>query len=172
MPSSRDFRTISPFSIDTVGISGRYIGKITYWKLYVIENLYRIILHSILSLQLDPTDWWSQATDENIQGRANRHRRDYLVCPWHTRPGQHDVYYIGLRDLNEIARANAEKLRVVIPKIDDFIVRVEMILLSRNVVAHMNFLNITDRNRVDIIYKDFKILTKVVQENIVLQVPQ
>jgi len=172
MPSVRDFRTASKFDIGTVSISGRYIGKIAYWKLYATENLYRVILHSILSIQLPPPDWWSSAANENIQRRANRNREDYAAQPWHTTPGQHSIYYIGLGDLNEIARATAEKLRVVVPNIDDFITRVEMVRLPRNVVAHMNFLKAADRNRVDIIYEDFKALTKMVQQNIVLQIPQ
>lgn len=172
MPSVRDFRTASQFNIDTVSVSGRYIGRITYWKLYVIENLYRVILHSILSVQLPPPDWWLSAANIDIQRRANRNRKDYVAHPWHTTPGQHSVYYIGLGDLNEIARVTADKLRVVVPKIDDFIICVEMIRLPRNVVAHMNFLSTTDRNRVDTIYEDFKVLTKMVQQNIMLQVPQ
>jgi len=172
MSSIQDFRIAPQFNIDTVSLSGRYIGRIIYWKLYSTENLYRVIIHSILSVQLPPPDWWLSAANLDIQRRANRNRKDYLANPWHTTPGQHSIYYIGLGDLNEIARATADKLRVVVPSIDDFITRVEMIRLPRNVVAHMNFLNTADKNRVDTIYEDFKVLTKVVQQNITLQVPQ
>ncbi len=172
MPSTRDFRTISPFNVDAVTASGRFIGRIAYWKIFAIENLYRAILHSVLSLQLPPPDWWLSATDETTNKKAERHRKDYLASPWHTSPGQHSVYYIDLRDLNEIARANADKLRVVVPDIDSFIARVEMVRLPRHVVAHMNFLNNTDRSRVDTIYKDFKALAKVIQQRVTLQIPQ
>jgi|GEM_PF-470924 len=172
MPLVRDFRTISKFNIDTVSVSGRYIGKKVYWKFYAIENFYRIILHSILSLQLLPPDWWVQAVDVKIQKKSNYRRHDYLVNPWHTMPGQHSVYFIDIGDLNEIARVNSDKLRVVIPDIDNFIARIETIRLPRNVVAHMSFLSTIDRSRVDIIYEDFKALIKLVQKTIVLQVPK
>ncbi len=170
MPIVRDFRTIPQFNVDAVAASGRYVGKVSYWKLYATENLYRILIHSILSLQLP--DWWAQAANPRIQSGAIRRREDYLANPWHTTPGRHSVYYIDLTELNEIARANAQYIRPVIIDIDNFIARIEMIRLPRNAVAHMSFLNPADRKRVDTIYEDFKNLINMVQQKIALQVPQ
>lgn len=172
MPSTADFRTLQQFNLAGIHKSGRNVGTTVYWKLYAIENLYRIIIHSILSVQIRP-NWWPIAVDINIQRKARDFKQKYLRRPWHTVPGQHYIYYTTLYDLNEIARANSHLFDPIVPDINQWIVKVEIIRLPRNVVAHMNFPNKNDRQRIDILYKDFKELTKIVQSRsgITLQVP-
>lgn len=168
-----DFRKRPTFFLENVLESGIHLGGNTYWKLYAIENFYRIIIHSILSVQIGP-DWWSVATPPWIRGKAQEFKEDYLEKPWHGMPGKHFIYFITLKWLNDIALANSGFLEPIIPNIDDWIIKIEDMRLPRNVVAHMNFPNKTDRQRIDIIYEEFKVLIKGIQDkgDIVLKAPK
>src|SRR3990167_6345239 len=102
MPTTRDFRTLTQFTQEAVDISGKNVGTRVYWKLYVIENLYRIIIHSILSSQLSHLgpNWWHFVANTSIQNDVKRFKKGYLSKPWHTTPGSHDIYYVHLYGLN------------------------------------------------------------------------
>ena len=170
MHVARDFR-LSPFDYRTVGNSGKLIGRQTYWKLYCIENIFRVIIHTVLSVQIPP-DWWIIAVDKEIQKKAKRFQDNYLKKSWHGKPGKHGIYYIDLVDLNEIIRANANLFIPVIPDLDKWMLGIEELRLPRNVVAHMNFPSETDAKRIDVFYDDCVTLINLVQAKIrPLQIP-
>ena len=158
MRSTADFRAI-PFDAVKVDSSGKDIGKNVYWKLYSIENLTRVIIHSVLSAQIS-SDWWETAVDETIKKRTMRFREAYEKRPWHSTPGKHDIYYVYLSDLNEIIRANSHLFRPIIDDVDEWIAKIEQIRLPRNVVGHMNWPNSTDRERINVIYSDIHQLVR------------
>jgi len=163
MPVAPDFR-ITKFSVDNVKRSGSSVGRNFYWKLYSVENYYRVIIHSVLSAQLG-RNWWLIAADPEIQKKAKAFKKRYLAHPWYTQQGGHDIYYIDLNDLNEIARANSNLLEPIINDVDQWILRVETIRLPRNVIAHMNFPNNTDQSRINILYQDFRHLINLIGQN-------
>lgn len=156
---TRDFRTIIQFTVANVDKSGRHIGRNEYWKLYAVENYYRVIIHSILSVQIQ-SSWWMIATNPSIQKKAAGYKQRYLNRPWYTSQGNHDIYYIDLFDLNEIVRVHANLFSPIIPDIDSWIAKVEDVRLPRNVVAHMNFPLLQDRKRIDLLYRDLNNLIK------------
>jgi hypothetical protein len=168
-----DFKKRQQFIPENVLESGIYIGKKIYWKLYAIENFYRIIIHSILSVQVDP-EWWPVVTPPRIQKKAQKFKNDYVEKPWYTMPGKHFIYFTDLYGLNEITRINSGFFEPIIPTIDDWVLKIEDMRLPRNVVAHMNFPNKTDRQRISIFYEDFKKLIKSIQDKgkIILKVPK
>lgn len=172
MPKLIDFRNLSQFDPTAVSGSGRNVGKAVYWKLYAIENFYRIIIHSVLSVQIN-SNWWPIATDTTIRRKARNFKRRYINRPWHTMPGSHFIYFIDLYDLNEITRVNSHLFVSLIPDIDQWILKIETLRLPRNVVAHMNFPNRIDRQRIGTIYEDFKALIAFIQQRtrVVLQIP-
>ncbi|XOB42411.1 MAG: hypothetical protein ACKKMP_03570 [Candidatus Nealsonbacteria bacterium] len=174
MPRIIDFRERPQFIIDDVPKSGSYLGKKVYWKLYTVENFYRVIVHSILSVQIS-SDWWLIATPPPIQRKSERFKENYLNKPWHTMPGEHLIYFTDLNDLNEITRTNSGFFVPLIPTIDEWVLKIEDMRLPRNVVAHMNFPNKVDRQRIDTIYEDFKALMKDIgdkEDIITLKVPK
>ena len=69
MPQGTDFRQ-SPFDVQRVQASGRHVGRNVYWKLYTIENLVRVVVHSVLSAQIN-AGWWSTAVDPTIARKGN-----------------------------------------------------------------------------------------------------
>ena len=170
MPPVADFR-LAQFAADRVDACGKHIGRHTYWKLYAIENLFRIVVNSVLTAQLGP-GWWTTAVDPRIQGEAQRSRNRYSARPWHTQPGNHDLYFTNLSELVEIIRVNSHLIVRVIPDINDWIVKIEHIRLPRNIVGHMNFPTSTDQQRIDVLYSDCRALVVHLQlRNVVLEIP-
>jgi len=150
MARVRDFRQFA-FQPSRITRCGRNVGAEVYWKLYAIENTIRIVLHSVLSAQLNP-NWWSVAVDPRIVGNAQRFRRSYVANPHNASPGTHDIHLIFLSDLTEIMRANSHLISPVVPTTNQWIVTLEGIRLPRNLVGHMNFPNAYDRNAIDAAY--------------------
>lgn len=157
MGAAADFRSAGAFNLSHVDTSGRDVGRRVYWKLYAIENVIRVIVHSVLSIQIEP-NWWPRAVDTRIQTKAERYRANYTASPWHSSPGVHGIYFIDLADLNEIVRANSNHFLPIIPDVDQWMARIEQVRLPRNVVAHMNWPNKTDRRRIDVFYDDVRTL--------------
>ena len=156
MPQVRDFRKFA-FHADRIARCGRHVGTKLYWKLYAIENTIRIVLHSVLSVQVNP-NWWSLAVDQRIVLNAQRFRRSYAANPQNASPGAHDIHLVFLTDLTEIMRANSHLLSPVVPTTNQWIVTLEGLRLPRNLVGHMNFPNAHDRTAIDSAYSQLPAL--------------
>jgi len=174
LSSTTDFR-LSSFDPTRVESSGRFVGGNAYWKLHFVENVFRVIINSVLSVQIGPK-WWTTAVDPKIRGRVESLKKDYLAQPWHTTPGPHDIYYVRLQDLSEIMRANSHLFLPILPEIDSWIARIEQLRLPRNIVCHMNFPNPADRKRIDVFWLDCKSLigqlqVRMASKSWTLQIP-
>lgn len=156
MAAPPDFRT-QPLALDGIADCGRYAGRSSYWRLYVIENLVRVIAHSVLTVQINP-NWWSVAVSTGVDRKVQSVKSDYRAQPNRANPGSHDIYYLFLPDLTKIVANHAHLFRQIIPDIDVWVARLEQIRLPRNVVSHMNWLNHADRTDVDILYTALKSL--------------
>lgn len=151
MALARDFRRFV-FAADRVDRCGRYIADKSYWKLYAVENTIRVVINSILTVQLGP-NWWSVVLNPNLARNIQRFRGQYTTKPRHASPGRHDIYLVFLSDLNQILRLQSNQIRPVIPDVDRWIARLEGIRLPRNLVGHMNFPNYYDRERISSAYE-------------------
>ena len=170
MPSA-DFRTFA-FDASRVVASAKVVGRGPYWKLYAAENIFRVIVHTVLTAQIPGNDWWTQAVAPHVQKEAEDSAKRYAARPWHTSPGVHGIYYTTLSQLTEIIRANSHLFAPVIPDIDQWIVRIELVRYPRNVVGHMNFPTKTDQKRIDVFYEDVRALAaKLVSDGYSFQVP-
>jgi hypothetical protein len=156
MPIVRDFRSYS-FSLARIDGCGRFIGRRSYWKLYAVENVLRVFIHSALSAQIIPA-WWDVAVDPRIRKNAEKFRGQYMTKPWHTLPGGHGIYYVFLSDLNRIISSNSNLFLPLVPDVDAWIAKIEEIRVPRNIVGHMNFPNEPDRRRIDKTYSEIRTL--------------
>jgi hypothetical protein len=150
MPIVRDYRKYV-YLPERVDRCGRDVGKKLYWKLFSIENTFRIVIHSVLSAQFGP-NWWSVAVSQSIANKAQAFRRSYTASPRNANPGNHEIYLVFLTDLTEIIRATSHVFRPIVPSIDNWIVALEELRLPRNLVGHMNFPNAFDRTAIDHAY--------------------
>lgn len=158
MPVIADYRTL-PFDVNNVSSSGKLVSKSAYWRLYAIENLFRVIIHSVLSVQIQP-NWWSLVISPNKDGQVQSIKRDYINQPGSTLPGNHDIYYLYLSDLTKILANHSNSFVVFIPDINQWIINLEQIRLSRNIVGHMNWLSSADRHRIDSTYREARKLMR------------
>lgn len=170
MAGVRDFRDF-PFSRPLVERCGRYLGHNSYWKLYAIENLLRVIMHSVLSAQI-PSPWWDKAVDSKLKKRVEGVKKSYAMKPSHTSPGKHDIYYVFLPDLNKIMLANSNLFRTIIPDVDAWITKVEDVWVPRNLVGHMNYPDRPDRDRIDKLYSELSVLmSRLEKSTLPVQIP-
>jgi hypothetical protein len=170
MTTLPDFRLAS-FDPKRLAQSGRYIGHHTYWKLYCFENLLRVVIHSILTVTAPP-NWWEHSVAQKTRTWVEEKKVEYSNSPRHGKPGKHGIYYLYLRDLNEILRANAHLFRPVIQDIDSWRLRIEDLGIPRNIVAHMNFPSKPDMKQIDGLYDDcLKLVSLLAQKKIPLKIP-
>ncbi len=170
MLTAVDYR-ILPFSITAIGDSGKYLGRSAYWRLYVIENLVRVVVHSVLTAQIGPT-WWMIAVDPKTSQKIQRVKQDYAEQPYHSSPGTHNIYYLFLPDLHKIILANSHLFRPLIPDIDQWVLRIEDVRLPRNIVGHMNWLNTADEQLIDALYSDLRtLIRKLPRTGISISIP-
>src|SRR5437773_11020828 len=119
MAKTVDFRSHA-FAAARVDSAGKDVGRKVYWRLYAIENLIRIVIHSVLTAQIGP-NWWAIAAAPDIQGRVKGSKDQYAKAPWYSTPGRHEVYYTHLSDLNKILIANSHLFKPKIPDIDQWV---------------------------------------------------
>ena len=171
MPAVSDFRR-RPFAIKNVRTSGDYVARAGYARLYLIENFLRVLIHSVLSAQIGP-NWWDIAVEKTIHKDVERFKRQYVSRPWHNTPGPHDIYYTGLHHLSQVILSNRNHFDPVIPDVDQWIAEIERIRMPRNIVAHMNYPNMTDRKRIEVFYSDCKALFTSLQasRSVPLRIP-
>ena len=150
MPLVRDFRNAT-FRLDRIDRCGRHIGSKLYWKLYAIENTLRVVVNSVLTLQLG-ANWWGVAVDPHVVSKASRFRTHYAAKPRNASPGVADIHLIFLSDLTEILRANSHQFLPVVTDTNNWIAALEAIRIPRNLVGHMNFPNAFDRAAIDFAY--------------------
>jgi len=151
--------------------SGKYVGKTSYWRLYAIENAWRIIVHSVLNAQFAPDDWWVVAVDKPTREKAEDRKKDYAKRPWHGHGGNHGVYYLLLSDLTKIIATHRDLFRPIAPQIDNWIAKLDDLRLPRNVVGHMNWPTSQDLKRIDVFYEDLQQLLRQIATRITLSAP-
>lgn len=164
MPTTEDFRTHPSFALAGVASSGRAIGTKAYWRLYLVENIFRVIIHSILTAQYAHGDWWKEAVDPGRQTKAEVRKARYKALSWKSTEGEHGIYYLDISDLVEIMRVASDYLSPLMD-VDEWIIRLEEMRLPRNVVAHMNFPTQDDQDYYNKLYKDACSLMKNLEKN-------
>jgi len=131
---------------------GKTLGKDYYWKIYVSENTIRVMIHSVLAIQVGP-DWWDKVVDPGIRGTATRIRNNYLTQTPQRNPGRHDIYCTYLPNLGRILFDNKGYFYPLLPEVEKIIIGLEKIRLPRNLIGHMNVLTGTDKRSITNFYK-------------------
>lgn len=155
----RDFRNKSFSDISIVIDSAKYSGNRFYYKLFVIENLIRIIINTILINDYPLPDWWEHAVD----GRLKK--------SWHGRSSHHGIYHVFLKELNTIMINNRNFIETYISDLDSLILEIENFNVSRRKIAHTKFLNSSDITQLDTLYDLTKRLTKELSNRLVILIP-
>lgn len=168
MPQT-DFRQFA-FDIPRIDATAKAVGRSPYWRLYTIENVLRVVVHSVLTVQVGP-HWWTVAVAPDLDRQAKKFESRYASNPWHGAQGRHLIYYLYLSDLGQIMREASQYFLPVMPDVDQWVPKIEQVRLPRNVVGHMNFPSATDRKRIEVLYADVKALASYLTGKVPLQIP-
>jgi hypothetical protein len=156
VPPVPDFRTLA-FGLSPIDASGMALGRTEYRKLYAIENLLRVVIHSVLTVQIGPR-WWDFAVGRKLRQKVEEVQADYVSAFGRAPAGRHALYYTFLLDLNKIITATSNQFTPIIPDIDKWMVRIERLRLPRNIVGHVNWPSPADRRLIQETYADVKTL--------------
>jgi hypothetical protein len=146
MARNLDYRRFA-FDESRVKSSGASVGMGPYRDLYIAENLLRVLIHSVLTVQI-PTGWWPVAVDTPRRNKALNVAAQLPVRRAHKQPGAHGLYYLFLPDLTEIVRANSNLFVHLMPDVLIWLTEIERVRLPRNTVAHMNYPSAAQRRRI------------------------
>ncbi len=171
MPIPKDYRSYTAFDLGRVHAAGKHLGKTDYWKLFAIENMLRVIVHSVLSAQVGANSW-STAAPAAVAKSVLSRRQDYAKRPWHSTPGKHEVYYLQLPELTNVMQVNSNQFRPIVPQIDNWIAQAELLRLPRNIVGRMNWPSKPDRQRIDVFHSDLQALLRQLSNGgVALKIP-
>jgi hypothetical protein len=165
-----DYRAF-PYNERTLLSYGNILGRQYYWKIYASENILRLIIHSILSVQING-EWWKGAVDPDIIKEATKVRNKYNNMYANKIP-KHDIYCIYLPMLERILADNYPKFEYYLPQIDELIISLNSVIIPRNLLGHMNTLDNIDRGKIGELYKICLKCLKILSEtkNLVLKYP-
>jgi hypothetical protein len=170
MSTTRDFRE-HEFDARRVDAAGRNVASHAYWRLYAVENLLRVFVHSVLTAELEPDDWWTLTASQKMKESVASKKADYASQPHHSKPGKHDIYYILLSELTKIITIHRNLFEPVVGNFDALILRLEDIRLPRNIVGHANWPSKEDRALIGSLHKELQLLLGRLPKEIEILVP-
>lgn len=178
MPYIRDFRELN-FSQKNMEKCGKSLSRETYWKLYIIENTLRVMINSILIVQYHEKggEWWEDLAGGDVKKNAERNQKRYLTdeAKFYSVPGSHPIYFVDIKDLGSIIRENYIFFIDVFGEknYNKIIVEIESIIIPRNIVAHMNYPNRIDRNRIENFFQDVNVYLEFLnKKKIEIKIPK
>jgi len=128
-----------------------------YPKLYVLENLVRYVVKSILEKKLGQK-WWDEpaVVSAEVKKKVKNRKKQEGKNRWHYKRGSHEIFYTDFGDLDSIIANNWKEFEQLFPNLRWIQAKLEEIELSRNIIAHNNPLPKREFDRIDIIYGDLK----------------
>jgi len=127
-----------------------------YPDMYLYENLVRHTVMTVLEKQYGK-DWWvepnvvSQKIRERVEGRKKLEGENR----WHSRRGNHNIFYTDFGDLNNIISNNINHFK---PVLGDLEIGADLrrLELSRNIIAHNNPLPPREVQRIKMALEDLR----------------
>lgn len=161
-----DFRKFS-FDERPLLSYGKVLGRHYYWKIYASENILRLMIHSVLSVQMD-NEWWETAVDDNIKREAARVRTRYVSGGFSKKIPAHNIYCVYLPMIEKILFDNHKRFLVFFTEIEieNLIISLNAVINPRNLLGHMNTLDTSDRAKIGELYNICKrYIKKLSQRN-------
>lgn len=123
-----------------------------YAKLYVFENSVREVIKRVLCKKYGSA-WWDQCISGKIQDKTSVRMKDDERNAWHSRRGNHPIYYVDMPDLGQIIATRwKHDFKGLLPNLEWISVRVKEISRSRNTVDHHNPLRAKDRRLIELYF--------------------
>ena len=124
-----------------------------YFYLYLFENSLRKFI--IDKIGKDDPNWWEKKVGKTVIKNAENRIKQEDKNKWHSKRGQHPIYYTDISDLKSIISTCWSDVKDFLPSQEWLIQRIDEIELSRNIVAHNNPLSQDDFDRVKLYFRDW-----------------
>ena len=138
-----------------------------YPLLYVLENSIRELINRVMTANYGK-DWWSERTKrkktKSIANTVKQRMAKEEKNRWHQRRGEHPIYYTDFGDLKTLLSSNEDKFFPdILSSKERFMIAMDDLELSRNVLCHMNPLDKTNIQDVKVKFEQWQ---KMIEANI------
>jgi len=131
-----------PFSKTTLTRTGNHVGRNSFPRLFFVENSLRIIINTVLSIQINP-NWWNTLISHGLKEKAIQEERKHIERITGRTPvlraGNRSIHFLLLSELINIARQNIHKFTPVLKGFDEYLIELDSFRGARNYVCHMNY---------------------------------
>jgi hypothetical protein len=174
MATIADFRNRN-FNLILIDKCGKYLGKEAYCLLYSIENIFRIIIHSVLTIQINKDNWWFSVADKDMMAEANKNKQKYVAEFPDIKIGMHEIYHVNLSHLKSILEKQSFAFLPILKEkkqlLSECINLLKIIISPRNKIAHMNFITNQQIKNAETLLKKSKLLLSILDEHIKMRIP-
>lgn len=125
-----------------------------YPYFYVFENSVRNVIQRIMEKNYGQ-DWWNIKASGPMKKKADTRMAQEGRNRWHGRRGVHAIYYVDIEDLADIITTHWHDFEKIFPSQHWVKANIEIITLSRNVVAHNNPLSDDDIDSVKVRFREW-----------------
>lgn len=150
---AKEFKIVDPYLPKKLINEAAEMAKV-YPVVYLFENSIRNLIRSVMGVK-HGKDWWntkvSRRIRENVQNRKAREK----IVRWHGKRGAHPIFYTDIDDLKSIITTNWSDFHDIFPKLSWVTNTIDVIEVSRNVVAHNNPLSERDIDRLKLFFEDW-----------------
>jgi hypothetical protein len=101
------------------------------------------------------SDWWNAKVSNHIKDKAHLRIVKEGKHRWHGKRGAHQINYVDIEDLSDIITSNWHEFAIIIPSQHWIKANIEIIALSRNVLAHNNPLDNNDIESVKVRFREW-----------------
>ena len=138
-----------------------------YPILYVLENSIRELINRVMTASYGK-DWWGKRTKrgktKRIADEVKKRMAKEEINRWHQRRGEHPINYTDFGDLKTLLSSNEEKFFPdILSSKERFIIAMDDLALSRNVLCHMNPLDKTNIQDVKVKFEQWQ---KMIEANL------
>lgn len=125
-----------------------------YLAFFCLENSVRELVIGRLS-EAHGSGWWDEKVAKGIKEKVAKRQEKEGGDRWHTRRGEHNVYYTDFGDLKSIITNNFADFEDLFPDQNWITSRLDELELSRNIIAHSNVLEARELERIRLYLHDW-----------------
>lgn len=149
----KDFQTDHPVLPKRIAEEAAKMSEI-YPYFYVFENSVRNTIQRVMEKNYGQ-DWWNVKASNTLKKKVETRLAQEGKNRWHGKRGAHEINYVDIEDLADIITTNWQDFEKLFPSQHWVKANIEVITLSRNVVAHNNPLADDDIESVKVRFREW-----------------
>lgn len=148
-----DFQWEDPLLPERVLNDARAMADV-YPYLYVFENSVREVIKRTLE-KSQGENWWHACAPKDVRENVEDNKTKEQRNAWHSQRQAHEIYYTDISDLTRIITKNWPAFQPLFPNQGWVKQLVDVVAMSRHIVAHNNPLDKRDIVRIKVYFGDW-----------------